>query len=166
MPTDLGMLTVGVDLGGTKIEVALVNVAGRVLMSDRSPTEPDKGSDIVITNVVAAVKRCLRKRGRISQFLGVGVAGQVCRETGDVVSAPNLDWCNVRLQAKLENALGLKVVVTNDVRAATFAEWKYGAGQGLNDLACVSVGTGVGGGVRCGCPPHRSTRYGRGGGGR
>jgi glucokinase len=61
--------------------------------------------------------------------------------------APNLGWRDVPLRAELEKSLGLPVVVANDVRAATWGEWLYGAGQGMDDLICLFVGTGIGGGI-------------------
>jgi len=75
------------------------------------------------------------------------VAGQVDKVSGTVRFSPNLGWRNVPLQARLEEALGLPVVVNNDVRAATWGEWRHGAGQGVNDLVCLFVGTGIGGGI-------------------
>ena len=79
--------------------------------------------------------------------LGVGVAGQVTAAAGVVRFAPNLNWREVPLQDRLNQALGLPVVVTNDVRAATWGEWLHGAGQGAEDLICLFIGTGIGGGV-------------------
>jgi glucokinase len=67
--------------------------------------------------------------------------------TGVVHFAPNLRWENVPLRAELERALGLPVAVTNDVRAATWGEWRCGAGAGVADLVVLFVGTGIGGGV-------------------
>jgi glucokinase len=75
------------------------------------------------------------------------MAGQIEKYNGIVRFAPNLGWRNVPLGAMLEEALVLPVEVTNDVRAATYGEWLYGAGQGVDDLICLFVGTGVGGGI-------------------
>jgi glucokinase len=61
--------------------------------------------------------------------------------------APNLGWRNVTLQVMLEKALNMPVVVNNDVRAATWGEWRHGAGQKVDDLVCLIVGTGIGGGI-------------------
>jgi glucokinase len=75
------------------------------------------------------------------------VAGQVERETGVIRFAPNLGWRDVDLGSRLQKELGMHVVVTNDVRAATFGEWQHGAGQALDDMVCLFIGTGIGGGV-------------------
>jgi glucokinase len=66
---------------------------------------------------------------------------------GVVRYAPNLKWRNVPLKDKLEEKLKMPVVVTNDVRAATWGEWRYGSGRGVDDLIVLFVGTGIGGGV-------------------
>ncbi len=140
-------LTLGVDLGGTKIETALVDATGRILTSHRRPTQPDKGPDGVIADIVNCVASCLGEAGKSAQGLGVGMAGQIDKETGIVRFAPNLGWRNVPLRTKLEEALRLPVVVSNDVRAATYGEWRYGSGQGVDDMVCLFVGTGVGGSI-------------------
>ena len=140
------VLTLGVDLGGTKVETALVDAAGRIVASQRRPTQPEKGPDAVIADIVACVETCLGEAGKAAQSLGIGVAGQLDR-TGTLRFSPNLGWRNVSLKVKLEEALGIPVVIDNDVRAATRGEWRHGVGQGVNDLVCLFVGTGIGGGV-------------------
>lgn len=138
---------VGVDLGGTKVETALVDDAGRILASNRQPTHAEKGPDAIRRAVCDAVKACLARSSQRPSGVGVGIAGQVDGDTGEVYAAPNLGWHNVPLMAELEAELSLPVYVTNDVRAAAWGEWKYGAGRGVNDLVCVFVGTGIGGGI-------------------
>ena len=136
----------GVDLGGTKTEVALVDTNGNVLYFHKYPTNPDKGLDGVVADIVSSVNRCLCKTEQEPKMMGIGVAGQVDFD-GTVLHAPNLMWYNVPLKAMLEEKLGLQVVVTNDVRAATYGEWIYGSGIGVDDLIVLFVGTGIGGGV-------------------
>jgi glucokinase len=144
---DKKMPSLGVDLGGTKMETALVDAPGRILASHRLPTHLEKGPDGVIADIVASARACMDEAGQSAQGMGVGVAGQVDKATGTLLFAPNLGWHNVSLRASLEEALGMAVVVTNDVRAATYGEWHFGAGQGVDDLVCLLVGTGVGGGM-------------------
>jgi glucokinase len=139
---------VGVDLGGTKVEAALVDAEGRVVTSHRHPTDSKtKGPQGVMADIVACVGECLGEGVRNAVALGVGVAGQIDAATGTVRFAPNLGWRDVPLRAELEGTLRLPVVVVNDVRAATFGEWAHGAGKGVNDLVCLFIGTGIGGGV-------------------
>ena len=140
-------LTLGVDLGGTKVETALVDAGGRILASHKRPTDPGRGPDAVISDTILCIETCLGEAGRKAGALGIGVAGQVSKDTGIVGRSPNLGWHEVDLKTKLEQALGVPVAVVNDVRAATWGEWQHGAGQGVDDLVCLFVGTGVGGGV-------------------
>jgi len=139
-------MTIGVDLGGTKVETALVDAAGRILVSRRQPTNPEKGPDAVVANIVADIKTCQVEAGKTAEGIGVGVAGQLDR-TGTLRFSPNLGWRNVSLKRKLEDALDIPVVINNDVRAATWGEWRHGAGQGVDDMVCLFIGTGIGGGV-------------------
>jgi glucokinase len=139
-------LTIGVDLGGTKVLAALVDGDGRVVASKRSPTQADRGWEVVTEAVVAAI-RALGPAIDSARAIGVGVAGQVDRVTGVVRFAPNLGWREAPLGPALEQRLGLPVVITNDVRAAAWGEWHHGAAQGADDLVALFVGTGVGGGI-------------------
>jgi glucokinase len=138
--------SIGVDLGGTKIEAALVDSDGRVLTRHRVETQARRGSGPVIQDAVKAVRRCLDAEGGAAA-VGIGIAGQVDRESGVVRAAPNLRWTEVPLKQEMELALSLPVLVTNDVRAAAWGEWRHGAGVGVDDLVCLFVGTGIGGGV-------------------
>jgi glucokinase len=138
---------IGVDLGGTKVEVAQVDAAGILRQRLRRPTDVKDGPSAVEAEIVEAVHDLRAKIGSSPTGVGVGVAGQVDGENGVVRFAPNLDWHNVPLQADLNEALDLPVVVTNDVRAATWGEWWHGAGQGCDDLVCLFLGTGIGGGI-------------------
>ena len=101
---------------------------------------------MVIADILAGVEVCLSKTGQEAKALGIGVAAQVDLK-GVVRGSPNLGWRNVPLKKKLEKQLGLPVVVTNDVRAASWGEWRYGSGRGVDDLVVLFVGTGVGGGI-------------------
>ena len=147
MRQKMGPLTLGVDLGGTKVETALVDAEGHILASSRYPTESEKGPAGVIADIKASVKVCLSEASGKVVALGIGVAGQVDRMAGAVRFAPNLGGRDVPLGSELEKGLGLPVVVTNDVRAATWGEWCHVAGQGVSDLVCLFVGTGIGAGV-------------------
>jgi glucokinase len=139
-------LTLGVDLGGTKVNVGLVDAAGRLLSIHKSPIHTSKEPERIIAEILTGIDVCLSKTGQEAKALGIGVAAQVDRK-GVVRGSPNLGWRDVPLRKKLEKKLGLPVVVTNDVRAATWGEWRFGSGRGVDDLAVLFVGTGVGGGI-------------------
>ena len=137
---------IGVDLGGTKVEVAAVDSWGNILRRVRRPTEVQGGPAAVKQEIIDMVRE-VGKDSPAPAGVGVGVAGQVGADTGMVHFAPNLDWHEVPLQDDLGQALGLPVEVINDVRAAAWGEWLHGAGKGSADLICLFIGTGIGGGV-------------------
>ncbi len=138
---------IGVDLGGTKAETALVDRGGKLLQRLRRPTPVEAGPDAIISEITGAVKGLIAEGGSTPLGVGVGLAGQIDPRQGLVRFAPNLGWRDVPFQRNLSQALDLPVVVTNDVRAATWGEWLHGAGKGCDDLVCLFVGTGIGGGV-------------------
>lgn len=145
-------ITIGVDLGGTKVKLAIIDKDGGILFSRRYATNPQQGHEGVIADIAGHVNYYLRHstltRGFRPSAIGVGVAGQVDSATGIVQFAPNLvEWEDVPLKKKLEKRIGLPVIVTNDVRAATYGEWFYGAGRDVGDLVGIFVGTGIGGGI-------------------
>ncbi|UCC59104.1 MAG: ROK family protein [Candidatus Bathyarchaeum sp.] len=139
-------ITLGVDLGGTKIKVALVDCSGRLLSVHKSLTHPEKEPKRVIADILAGVEGCLSKANQEAKALGIGIAAQVDLN-GVVHGSPNLGWRNIPLKKKMKEKLGMPVIVTNDVRAATWGEWRFGSGRGVDYLAVLFVGTGVGGGV-------------------
>ncbi len=138
---------IGVDLGGTKIAAALVGIDGQIETSMKYPTDVDGGPAAVKEQIVELVRHLIDKTGCSPVGVGVGVAGQIKSKNGVVRFAPNLDWHDVPLQSQLESSLDLPVAVTNDVRAITWGEWRFGAGKGCDNLVCMFIGTGIGGGV-------------------
>ena len=141
------IVTIGVDLGGTKVKTALVDSKGEVVAVHTYPTQPEKGPESVINDILVCIDTCLNQADRAeAHALGIGVAGQVDLN-GVVRHAPNLNWHNIDLKTDLERQLELPTVVVNDVRAATWGEWCFGAGQNVSDLIVLFVGTGIGGGV-------------------
>jgi glucokinase len=138
---------VGIDLGGTKIEVGLVDSQGQIIESCRLETDVQGGVAAVEQQMVEVVRSLASKSPYPLEGVGIGVAGQVEARTGRVIFAPNLYWHDVPLQEDLRRLLSLPVAVVNDVRAATWGEWLYGAGRQTKNLVCLFIGTGIGGGV-------------------
>lgn len=137
---------IGIDLGGTKIAIGLVR-EGKVHHRLNFHTKAEAGPQAVIQDVLEGI---LSLREQVNQEVlpvGIGMAGQIDPQTGEVRFSPNLKWRNVPLQAELYQSLNQPVFVTNDVRAATYGEWHHGAGKGIDDLLCIFVGTGIGGGI-------------------
>ena len=139
-------LTMGVDLGGTKVKLVVLDATGQVLYEHKTLIQSDKKPKRIITNIVDFVNTILKQTGYEVKALGIGVAAQV-DPTGVVYGSPNLGWRNIPLKQELEKQLSFPITITNDVRAAAWGEWCYGSGIGINDLVVLFVGTGIGGGV-------------------
>lgn len=138
---------VGIDLGGTKIEAALVNEDGEIEHRQRVKTDVGDGPSFIQNQIVELVNKVSENKEGTPVGMGIGVAGQIEKKTGKVIYAPNLKWKNLPLKANLESRLQMPVVVLNDVRAAAWGEWIHGSGKGSEDMVCVFVGTGIGGGI-------------------
>ena len=139
-------VTIGVDIGGTKIAAGVVDGAGHVLRTARRPT-PRHDSGAVLAEVASVIDELQREVDGSIAGVGVGVAGGVDRSRSTVYFAPNLSWSQVPVRTVLEAATGLAVVVENDGAAAAWAETRFGAGSGLDHVVMVTVGTGIGGGI-------------------
>ncbi len=148
MNTNRSVFTLGVDIGGTKIDTALVDSSGKIITSHYRLLQTGKGAGQAMADIVDSVNTCLEESGHQASALGVGVAGQIDHKLGIVRRSPNLpDWLDVPLKDRLSQALNLPVAVNNDAKAITWGEWRHGAGRGYDDLVCLFVGTGIGGGV-------------------
>ncbi len=139
---------IGIDLGGSKIEVALVNSSGKLHDRLRIPTDSSQGYNSILERITKTIQQLCSKNGDVDpSAVGIGIAGQISKSSGIVLYAPNLDWHNVNLEIDLSAMLNKHVRICNDVRAATLGEWLYGAGKNCDDLVCVFIGTGIGGGI-------------------
>jgi len=142
----------GIDLGGTKIQAAIVDAAGEVTGEARHPTPTEGGPEDVAAAMAAALREAAAAAGVETSALkgiGVGSPGDADEKTGVVSSARNLpDWeGSFPLGEKLKEALGAEVKIGNDVQVATEAEFALGAGKEFQSLIGVFWGTGVGGGL-------------------
>ncbi|MFC1961211.1 ROK family protein [Chloroflexota bacterium] len=140
---------IGIDLGGTKILVAVVSHKGKILSRAKNPTPGKEGPDAVIEQIVRTVKQAAKKADLSLDkvgAVGIGSPGVVEAHTGIVRFAPNLSyWAEVPLGSALEKAFKRPVVVGNDVDVSTYGEYALGAGAGCNSMAGIFPGTGIGG---------------------
>lgn len=142
----------GVDLGGTKIQTAVVDGRNKILGQARVPTPTDGGPDAVARAIAGAVIAAAAEAGVETDSLtgvGVGSPGAIDPKAGTVSQARNLpDWeGSFPLGPELEHSLGTRVALGNDVSVATEAEFKLGAGKPFDSILGVFWGTGVGGGL-------------------
>jgi glucokinase len=142
----------GIDLGGTKIEAIVVDSRNNVRGTSRHPTPTSGGPADVVRAMAAAIEEACARAGVESESLrgvGVGSPGLTDTETGTVSAARNLPgWeGSFPLAETLSKALGSPVHVGNDVRVATDAEFRLGAGKDYRSVLGVFWGTGIGGGV-------------------
>jgi glucokinase len=148
-------LTVGVDIGGTKVRAATVDARGEITRRVVRPTDREAG----IGSVVAALEELLGGEGNHEAAgIGIGAAGHVERASGRVVFAPNVTYERPEIAEVVAARFGLPVDVENDANAAAWAEYCFGAGQGASHLLMVTVGTGIGGGVVIGGELYRGAR--------
>lgn len=143
-------LSLGVDIGGTKVAAGVVDGAGRVIDHERRLTPGRDPAAVVATivDVVTTLRRRLAAHDRQDVVaVGIGAAGFVDADRARVLFAPHLAWRNEPLLDTVVEALGLPVVVENDANAAAWAEYRFGAGRGETHLVCVTLGTGIGGGI-------------------
>ncbi|HEU0100781.1 MAG TPA: ROK family glucokinase [Mycobacteriales bacterium] len=145
-------LTIGVDVGGTKINAGVVDERGSILARSRLPTpgtDPQR-----VEEAIAALVAELRAGHEVTA-VGIGAAGFVDADRARVIFAPNLSWRDEPLRDEVAARIGLPVVVENDANAAAWAEYRFGAGQGVSHLVVVTVGTGIGGGIVLGGQLYR-----------
>jgi len=143
---DDGRIALGVDVGGTKTEIILAGRHGRKLGETRIPTEPEAGAEATLRRAAEAARTEFGAGAADAAAVGISVAGQVGAR-GVLLGAPNLGWTGVDVRRLAVAAFGIPAVVVNDVRAATWAEWRLGAGRGARHLVVLFLGTGVGGGA-------------------
>jgi glucokinase len=148
---------VGVDLGGTTFNIALLNEGGELIASGNYPTYLERGPLDIIERMAAEAMNLWEREGfRREDVLevGVGSPGPLDLKTGMVITTPNLKWTNVPLRDLMKERLGLPVTIDNDAVSATFGEFWVGAGKPFNDVIGITLGTGVGGGIILGGRIH------------
>jgi glucokinase len=138
------MHAIGVDIGGTKIAVGVVDEAGRIVAQTRRVTQPqDPASiDIAIADAVAELAA-----DHEFHAVGLAAAGFVSSDRNHVLFAPNIAWREYALGERVSTLLGrddITVVVENDANAAGWAEYVYGAGRHTQNMVLLTIGTGLG----------------------
>ncbi|GAA1627421.1 ROK family glucokinase [Actinoplanes couchii] len=138
-------LTIGIDVGGTKVAGAVVDEHGTVLAANRRPTpaEDQAGTRDTIVEVAAE----LAAQYPEATAIGIGAAAWIDATGSTVLFAPNLAWRDEPLQAYVSKATGLPVVLDNDANVAGWAEFRFGVAKNADSMVMITVGTGIGGAV-------------------
>jgi len=144
---------IGCDLGGTNLRAAIVDVEnGAVLHQLSIPTLARDSHDLIMKRMADLFLQVIQFAGMNLEDIGgigIGVPGVLDLENGETLFLPNLPgtWPHVPLQATIENRTGLPTRLLNDVRSITHGEWLFGAGRGMETIAVLAIGTGIGGGL-------------------
>lgn len=156
-----GAFVMGVDLGGTKVQVALADLVGGIVGETTQETDRRGGRHVV--RQINAMMRDVATQGGVDprsvRFGAMGSPGVFRPETGTIELAPNLPGFNTLDVAKaLRDSLGFPVIIENDVNMAALGEWRHGCGKGTDDLAFMALGTGIGMGIISGGRLLRGTK--------
>ena len=149
---DDAAIVIGIDIGGTKTALMATAVAsGEDLGHDRFPTPADEGPERMVTDLVDAVQRLIRRVDRRVEDLkavGLAVPGQVIRDAGRIIEAGNLaGWQDVPLRDMVSRSLDVSTWVDQDANAAALGERWRGAARTMNSYVFLALGTGIGAGI-------------------
>jgi glucokinase len=138
-------LTIGIDIGGTKVLGGVVDNTGKIIDSARRPTPLSGGKDLVAT-IIDLVKEFQAKHEVAG--IGISVAALISKDQGTIVGAPNIaNLSQLNFVSEIKKVFNLPVIAENDANAAMWAEYKFGNAQGLNPVMFFIIGTGMGGGL-------------------
>ncbi len=140
---------IGVDLGGTNLKTGLVNMDGNILK--KVVTDTGGGKDVVLEQIVNSIKNIISNSGKDKSEItgiGIGTPGLVDSEKGIIRGLTNIEgFENVHMKEYVECALDIPTSVDNDVNVMAYGELKCGAGKNAMNIVCLTLGTGVGGGI-------------------
>jgi glucokinase len=141
-------LIAGIDVGGTKIAVALADSDGSVLSLAHFPTQVELGPHRIIDGAMKEIERMAGDARGSLATVGIGCGGPLDRKRGVILSPPNLPgWDEFPIVELAEKKLGVPALLDNDANAAALGEYQYGAGRGFRNLVYMTISTGIGGGI-------------------
>ena len=143
---------IGIDVGGTNVRLGLVGAGGGVVARNSFSTKKFSATPQPLTRAMCDAVHALLSDKKLTRAgiegVGSGLPGLVDTEKGVVRMLPNIPgWKDVPLAGIMEKALGIPVMLDNDVNMIALGEWKFGAGRGFKDMICMTLGTGVGAGL-------------------
>ena len=145
-------LIAGIDIGGTKIAVAIAATDGQVVDRNSFPTDYDRSPQDLMNHALQTLRNLGEKHHGQLTSIGLGCAGPLDFDSGHILAPPNMprSWWEFPLRSFVENELGLPVALDNDANAAALGEHLYGAGRGYSDLIYLTISTGIGVGIIAG----------------
>ena len=155
---------IGVDLGGTSIKFALCSVDGKIVYQGQRPTRATGTVEEIIADLATVIEQARDKAAEAGiepLTVGMGTPGSVDIDSGYLLgSTPNFqNWRDVPVAAELSTLVNLPVFVDNDANLMALGEHKYGAGRNFKDMICLTIGTGVGGGIILNNELYRGSFY-------
>ena len=142
----------GIDIGGTKIAVAIAAESGEVLGRSSLPLDVDRSPHSMMDQMLEIIKTLADAHQVRLAAVGIGCAGPLDLERGIVINPPNMprSWQQFSLRSFVADRLGIPVIVDNDANAAALGEYFYGAGRGYTDLVYMTISAGIGVGIIAG----------------
>lgn len=145
---EMNKVLAGIDIGGTKIAVALATPAGEIVAQRFLATQPELGPHAILENVSQAISELCSESGGELASIGVGSPAPIDVTRGLIMSPSNLlDWIEFPVVDLLIRSFGVPVMLDNDANAAALGEYMYGAGRGYRNIFYITFSTGIGGGI-------------------
>ena len=140
---------IGVDLGGTRMRVALLDEGGHLLQRTEDLTRAHEGPDVVIPRLLDLIASLIPGGGQLPALaIGISAPGPIDAASGVIMSPPNLPgWVDVPLCRIIQDRFGIPAYLGNDANVAALAEVYHGAARGHKDAIYITVSTGIGGGI-------------------
>ena len=144
----MNKVVAGIDIGGTKIAIALEDLSGRKIAARRLPTRVEIGAYAIVETILQAITEMLEENQAKLVAVGIGCPSPLDVEKGLVMSPSNLrDWENFPIIKLFQDRFNVPVALENDANTAALGEYVYGAGRGYKNIVYVTVSTGIGGGI-------------------
>ncbi len=144
-------IILAVDLGGTNVRIATVNPQGKMLGKLSFPTEVSRGRERVVEDILSRIQGFLHgfPSGEFEVIGGgFGIPGAIALDRGIISQSPNFPgWEDFDIRSRLQKGLRMPIFIENDANAFSLGEGWLGAARGVKDFCCLTLGTGVGGGI-------------------
>jgi glucokinase len=155
---------IGIDLGGSSLKYALGTSRGEIIYENKRPSYATEKIEIILNEISQAVLEMItyaRSEGLKPSVIGMGTPGAVDVATGVLKgSTPNFThWHDVPLRDEIKKKVNLPVFIDNDGNLMALGEAKFGAGFGHQNIICLTIGTGIGGGIILNGKLFRGSNY-------